>query len=40
MYHIAVVEDDKMYAAQLKEYLKQYEKDKKAFWRKWFGMCG
>ena len=29
MYHIAVVEDDKMYAAQLKEYLKQYEKEKK-----------
>ena len=29
MYHIAVVEDDKMYAAQLREYLKRYETEKK-----------
>lgn len=29
MYHIAVVEDDKMYAAQLKEYLKRYGEEKK-----------
>lgn len=29
MYRIAVVEDDKMYAAQLKEYLKRYETEKK-----------
>lgn len=29
MYHIAVVEDDKMYAAQLREYLMRYEIEKK-----------
>lgn len=29
MYHIAVVEDDKMYAAQLREYLKRYGTEKK-----------
>lgn len=28
MLHIAVVEDDKMYAAQLKEYLERYQKEK------------